>query len=398
MPPPSVTRHADERSAQAVRRYERPLQRYAAKMLRGTGIEPEDVVQEVFLRAHAAFAEDQEIEDLKPWLYRLTRNRVIDELRARKLVTPLEDAEPAADDGDPVVVLAQRERLHSVVADVSALPDAQRAVLLGREIDGRTHEELAAELGLTTSATRMLMNRARTNLMKAAAAREADCDAIRDELLTAHDEGTRPSEHARRHLKGCSACQEFQRDLKRLRRSLRVFDPSVAVVAGGGGLSLAALFGGGASTTVKVTAAVVGAAVLTAGAAGIVSTRVIGDDEPLPRAVPGGPVVAGQRLHRGDRVPAGWEVVDRVVRVPAAPLVPPARVTKFSLGCRPGFVVAAVAPTEGAGFDEGVFGPQLVDDPSVLGRATSVTVAFRRPASPGSGPIDIPIGVLCKPA
>ena len=67
----------------------------------------------------------------------------------------------------------------------------------------------------------MLATRARENLVKARAARDADCLDVRAALLDAHERGVRPSEHVLRHVKGCEACAAYQKDLRRLTKQLR---------------------------------------------------------------------------------------------------------------------------------------------------------------------------------
>ena len=144
------------------------LERYALRLVcsRTTA---EDVVQEVFIRAHAAILRDDRHIELKPWLYRLTRNRALDELRKPKAdhvalydVTEQPQVHGAS---DPVEATARRQQLRDVVADLAALPDRQRDVLLRRELDGFSHEEVAQEFGITVAASKKLVNRARENLV-----------------------------------------------------------------------------------------------------------------------------------------------------------------------------------------------------------------------------------------
>ena len=63
------------------RRYRAPLERFAARLVAGRVPGPEDIVQEVFARALAALRADDRPVQLRPWLYRLRRNRALDELR-----------------------------------------------------------------------------------------------------------------------------------------------------------------------------------------------------------------------------------------------------------------------------------------------------------------------------
>ena len=55
---------------------------------------------------------------------------------------------------DPAHAVESRERLRTVVDPVKQLPDRQRAAILLRELEGRSYEENAAELGVGTGAVR----------------------------------------------------------------------------------------------------------------------------------------------------------------------------------------------------------------------------------------------------
>ena len=70
----------------------------------------------------------------------------------------------------PEQAFERREGLRSVVAAVSALPERQRDAIVLRELEGRSYDEIAAELGVTGGAVRQLLNRARTTLRAGATA------------------------------------------------------------------------------------------------------------------------------------------------------------------------------------------------------------------------------------
>ena len=68
-------------------RHHAALERYARKVLGRSSEHAEDVVQEAMLRASRALRRDERHIELRPWLYRLTRNTALDELaRVRNLV------------------------------------------------------------------------------------------------------------------------------------------------------------------------------------------------------------------------------------------------------------------------------------------------------------------------
>ena len=197
-------------------RHHAALERYARKVL-GRGSEhAEDVVQEAMLRASRALRRDDRHIELRPWLYRLTRNCALDELaRVRTDSVNLDDAEdwgvlraPAATEPDAVV--ESRGKVRDLLGDLAGLPAQQRHALLRREVDGISHAALADELGVSPQATKNLVHRARTNLVKQREARSSDCEAVRADLLEAHDEGRRASAATYRHLAGCRDCRHFR--------------------------------------------------------------------------------------------------------------------------------------------------------------------------------------------
>ena len=203
-------------------RHRAALTRYAAKLLRRSEHDAEDVVQDVLVRAHDALRAGNVPDELRPWLYRLTRNRAIDEVRRKRWGDEILDGERAVA-GDPrhepESALRRRESMRALVEDLAALPGRQREALLAREIDGLTGEQLAARLGVSVAAAHKLAVRARENLKKARDARDADCDTIRAVLFDAHERGVRPTEHGLRHARGCDACRAHRSRQSRLARA-----------------------------------------------------------------------------------------------------------------------------------------------------------------------------------
>ena len=159
-----------------VARYRDRLVGFAARLLRGTGHDAEDIVQDAFIRALAGLRATEAEMHLRPWLYMIVRNRAMDELRrvggGRFIAAELEDVEHlfAVEDADPARRAAERELLNDVVAEIGRLPERQRLALVMRELDGATHAEMSAQLGTSVPATKSLLVRARTTLHEAVAA------------------------------------------------------------------------------------------------------------------------------------------------------------------------------------------------------------------------------------
>ena len=114
----------------------------------------DDVVQESYLRVWRARAA-QPIGRARAFLFRVARNIAFDLVR-RDRVSPVEAvvdvaALPAAateaDAGDPLV---DRERLHLLAEAIDALPPRSRELIVLCKIDGLTHREAAARLGIAS--------------------------------------------------------------------------------------------------------------------------------------------------------------------------------------------------------------------------------------------------------
>jgi len=148
------------------RRYRNSLVRFA------TGIvgrdRAEDVVQGSLVKAHRSMGAE-EVRQPRAWLYRVVRNTALNEIRdgARHEHDELEDR--ALDHlGDPAASEAERrEQLASLVAALAELPESQRTALVGRELGGYSHDELATRLGVSTGAAKQLVFRARATLRDA---------------------------------------------------------------------------------------------------------------------------------------------------------------------------------------------------------------------------------------
>ena len=146
-----------------VRRYRGSLTAFAAAFI--PHHRAEDVVQNSLLKAHKALlVNDREIA-LRAWLFTIVRNGCLNAIRdepAWQELDPSYDGVP-----QPPAIAERNEELQALVAAICALPEAQRRALVGRELEGQGHAELAAELDTTSTAIRGLIFRARLTLRDA---------------------------------------------------------------------------------------------------------------------------------------------------------------------------------------------------------------------------------------
>jgi RNA polymerase sigma factor (sigma-70 family) len=147
------------------RRYSGQLVAFARRMLRASGHDAEDVVQDAFIRAYRGLRVTDRPMALRPWLYMIVRNRALDELRSPQRAGTFDfDSERAVPTADAAQCVQERDEMRQLVAEIGRLPERQRMALVMREFDGCSHIETARRLQTTVPATKSLIIRARSNL------------------------------------------------------------------------------------------------------------------------------------------------------------------------------------------------------------------------------------------
>jgi len=131
----------------------------------GVEARAQELTQDAFVRAWQKLDGFRFESRFGTWLYRLAVNLALMDLRARR---GAEDQESALDD----TVLAQpapRTGEHRIDLErvVAALPPRARAVLVLHDIEGWTHEEIGAELGMAVGTSKAQLHRARGLLRRA---------------------------------------------------------------------------------------------------------------------------------------------------------------------------------------------------------------------------------------
>jgi RNA polymerase sigma-70 factor (ECF subfamily) len=174
-PDPDVLRRAqrgDERAfAQILRAYETTIFNYVYRIV-GDRALAEDLTQDVFVRVFQALPRFSLRCKFTTWLFQVTKNRVLDELRARERrpqsVLTIDDA-PRLEVVDPPV-----ERLETIEAVWRAVrelnPDLKMALLL-RDVAGMPYNEIADSLEITLATVKWRIFKAREEV-QAALARE----------------------------------------------------------------------------------------------------------------------------------------------------------------------------------------------------------------------------------
>ncbi len=203
-----------------VARYDQRLFAFCRHLL-GSHEDAEDVLQEVLAAAFKAMRADERPIHVRPWLYRIARNRSLNHLRRGDTGSFEQiDAQSSEYGMTTADKVQQREEFRLLMADIRTLPHTQRTALILREMDALSYEQIASEMETTVPSVKSLLVRARASLGVTAEARQMTCDQVRRELHKQRDETRRrPSAVIRRHLRSCEPCRTFRSELRKSRRT-----------------------------------------------------------------------------------------------------------------------------------------------------------------------------------
>ena len=155
-----------------VRTYENKIYHLALRMC-GSSEEASDIAQEAFLAAWRGLPSFRGEANFATWLYRLTSNAAIDYLRRQKKERgdmSLADEDlglDAVDTGPGPQDAAERTEVRTAVAaGLQQLSEGHRQVLVLREIQGLSYEEIADVLEVDLGTVKSRISRARTALRK----------------------------------------------------------------------------------------------------------------------------------------------------------------------------------------------------------------------------------------
>lgn len=163
---------------QLVLRHQQQVFAVALTML-GNREEALDVAQDAFVRAYRAIASFRREAKLSTWLVSITMNLCRNRRRwwARRrcvIVASLDDPREIADGSEahevadagpsPALDAERRERQRQLMAALQLLDESHRSVIVLRDIQGHSYEEIAQMVGCQVGTVKSRLNRARTRL------------------------------------------------------------------------------------------------------------------------------------------------------------------------------------------------------------------------------------------
>lgn len=165
---------------QLVERHQRRAFAIALGLVRDEN-DAREIVQEAFLRVYKGLATFEGSSSFFTWLYRIVTNLAIDLMRkpGRKAAELDEarsvDDEPDAplalisriDGADPLDVVRRKEIAERIQTALDALPPYHRAVILMREVEGMSYEEMAESMGVSKGTIMSRLFHARQKMQRA---------------------------------------------------------------------------------------------------------------------------------------------------------------------------------------------------------------------------------------
>jgi len=152
-----------------VRAYETPVYNYVLRLV-GDRALAEDLTQEVFLRVFQGLPKFSLRSKFTTWLFQVTKNRVLDELRASerrpRLTVALEDVPPLEVVDAPFERVEAMDAVWRSVGDLT--PDLKMALLL-RDVVGLSYTEIADSLEITLATVKWRIYKAREEVQLALA-------------------------------------------------------------------------------------------------------------------------------------------------------------------------------------------------------------------------------------
>jgi RNA polymerase sigma factor (sigma-70 family) len=156
-----MAREQDERITDVVNREQSRLRHFIRRRVPDAR-DAEDILQDVFYKLVEANRLLMPIDHVTGWLFRVARNRIIDLFRRKRPerlrdfvvadeddeLLELDDLLPSPDAG-PEALYARNVLLDELERAVDELPESQRAVFVGYELEGRSFKEMAAETGVS---------------------------------------------------------------------------------------------------------------------------------------------------------------------------------------------------------------------------------------------------------
>ncbi len=217
-----AVRAGDERAFEALyQRYQRRIHAYVLGMVKDHG-RAEDVTQEVFVSALRRMRATDRAIAFKPWIYEIAKNACIDAFRrsrrteevsydAEEGLAPADHSRLCATGPSPEAAVSAKHDLETLCGAFGGLSESHHQILVLRELEGLTYEQIGARMGMTRPAVESTLFRARRRLTEEydELVSGARCMRVHSIIAAAASGavGVRDSRRLSRHLAHCQPCR-----------------------------------------------------------------------------------------------------------------------------------------------------------------------------------------------
>jgi RNA polymerase sigma factor (sigma-70 family) len=152
-------------------KYAKQVYNLALQYVQNTN-DAEEITQDVFLAAHKSLDKFRNEANHGTWLYRITINKSLDFLKAKKRkkrffwFTGELTENDSVEFNHPGVLIEHREQTAFIFSCINELPDNQKTALILNKIEQLSLTEIAGIMELSPKAVESLVQRAKTNLSK----------------------------------------------------------------------------------------------------------------------------------------------------------------------------------------------------------------------------------------
>ena len=219
----AVRRGNDAAFEELYRRYHQRITAYVARMV-GCREHAEEIAQEAFISALRRLRETEQAIAFKAWIYGIARNGAIDHLRARArrgtqvgFDTVEAFLEPAHGLSAPApeAAIETKQSLTDLQGALGGLSDSHHQILVLRELEGLSYDQLGERLGMSRSQVESTLFRARRRLEEEYSELVSGerCERVQAILSREDGEnlGVRDERRVERHLSHCHPCRKRAR-------------------------------------------------------------------------------------------------------------------------------------------------------------------------------------------
>ena len=218
----AAVRVGDDRAFEALyERYQRRIHAYVLGMVKDHG-RAEDVTQEVFVSALRRMRATDRPIAFKPWVYEIAKNACIDAFRrsrraeevsydAEEGLAPSDHSRLCAPGPSPEAAVSAKHDLETLCGAFGGLSESHHQILVLRELEGLTYEQIGRRMGMTRPAVESTLFRARRRLTEEydELVSGARCMRVQSIIASAASGavGVRDSRRLSRHLAHCQPCR-----------------------------------------------------------------------------------------------------------------------------------------------------------------------------------------------